>query len=233
MSQSWVKTATAILKALAFEKELAQYDIPRKVNKHYSTIFRQLKKLEKNGLVNFVREERSKKKGQNKRLYCITFLGLLQVLSGMTETEINRVAEIHGDKWLIFGQWQFLSKIPWFFPHIRVKAMSSRYNYFLANPTSSTLDEKLKHAEVDNVKRDCTDTVLGLNRIFKKGRLWRQSPSNEDDRTGRQRVAMLLGARFYKKNPEIRAYVEDRFAQEEAAHRVILSAKDNWEQLPT
>lgn len=230
-SMSWLKTVTAILRVLAFEREVAQYDLSNKVNKHYSTIFRQLRKLEEKNLVRFVRKERSKKKGKDKKFYGITFLGLLQILFRMTDLEIDEIAKIHSDKWLIFAEWSFLSKIHLFFPYLRVKAVSSKYNYFLESPVSSFLNDELKVIKLENIKQDSTDAVLGLDRIFKRGRLWLGLVPKESNETLTRPMTSLLRARVYMKNPRIKEYINNRFEQEESVHKLIVLAKANWEKL--
>jgi DNA-binding PadR family transcriptional regulator len=74
------RSKTPILTVLLKNKEMAQFDIPNEVGKHYTTILRQLRKLEKRKLVKVARRERSKKKGKDKKIYTLTPAGVCSIL---------------------------------------------------------------------------------------------------------------------------------------------------------
>lgn len=108
-----IQTQKAILQVLALKKEIAQYDLPQHVNKNYTTTFRRLRNLEEQGLAKVARTVASTKKGKRKKIYKITFLGLVKVLAKQENIykDIDKVAQIHVDFLpLVFGKWEFFEK---------------------------------------------------------------------------------------------------------------------------
>jgi len=124
------ETSLNILNVLAENKEYAQYDLDKKIEKDYHTVLRHLQALEKNGYIHLVRTEPAEKGGKERKIYELTLNGLILVLKkrselysalifGKVQEETNReieeaidqVVSIHRDKLpLIFGKWVFFKE---------------------------------------------------------------------------------------------------------------------------
>jgi len=73
-------TNMKILGILALEGECCQYNLPKKLGKSYRTILRRVQDLEMNKLIKIIRTERSAKKGKERKIYSLTFRGLIEFL---------------------------------------------------------------------------------------------------------------------------------------------------------
>jgi hypothetical protein len=126
------ETSLCILSVLAENREYAQYDLHKhkEIEKDYHTVLRHLQALEKDKQIRFVRTEPGQKCGKERKIYEITFSGLILVLKKGLEPyrlipfdkdheETNREIEkaidqttvIHRDKIpLIFGKWDFFKE---------------------------------------------------------------------------------------------------------------------------
>ncbi|MFC1486368.1 hypothetical protein ACFLRN_01595 [Thermoproteota archaeon] len=94
-------TILKICSVLAANNEMAQYDIPLKIGKHQTTVMRQLVKLEEQGIVEFLRTERSAKKGKDKKIFALTFKGILLYLTQSNKTdsiEVIKILESNGKR---------------------------------------------------------------------------------------------------------------------------------------
>lgn len=108
MYKRTIKTQKAILWALTLETEAAQYDLPDRVQRDYTTILRRLRDLEKQGLVKVDRTVASKKKGKDKKIYRLTLTGLVSVLSHRDAWKhIDTIAEKHPSLLFTFKKWKF------------------------------------------------------------------------------------------------------------------------------
>jgi predicted transcriptional regulator len=106
------QTYLLILGILALEKEYAQYDLPKKIGKHYRTVLRHLQMLEKYGLVHLVRTEPAKKGGKERKIYGLKFFGLIELLKvPHVFNFIDQIANNYADLLpLILGKWRFFKK---------------------------------------------------------------------------------------------------------------------------
>jgi len=105
-----IETQKAILRALALEKEIAQYDLPKRVQKDYSTVLRRLRDLENRFLVKVDRTVTSKKRGKEKKIYRITLFGLFVCTSTdrkYVDSNFEKIVEAHSDKLLSFAKWGY------------------------------------------------------------------------------------------------------------------------------
>ena len=75
------ETSIKICSVLAANNVMSQYNIPVEVGKHQTTVLRQLRKLEKQGIVELVRTEKSAKKGKDRKIFALTFKGMLGYLA--------------------------------------------------------------------------------------------------------------------------------------------------------
>jgi hypothetical protein len=106
-----------ILITLTDNKEYAQYDMPKAIGKDYRTVLRHLKLLERYGMIRLVKEEPAKRGGKERKIFGLTFMGLLQALKfefghrGITLQRIDEIAETRSDFLpLIFGKWKLFRK---------------------------------------------------------------------------------------------------------------------------
>jgi len=105
-----IETQKAILRVLALEKEIAQYDLPKRVQKDYTTVLRRLRALEKRFLVKVDRTVTSKKRGREKKIYRITLFGLFVCASTDREyvdSNFEKIVGAHSDKLLSFAKWNY------------------------------------------------------------------------------------------------------------------------------
>ena len=110
MEKNGLDTTQKILKMLALQREKAQYDLPEELEIHYSTVFRQLKKLEKKNLVKVVKTEKARKRGKDKKFFGLTLLGWLTCYGQnilTTEYIPNLVEAFKDEVPLILGKWDY------------------------------------------------------------------------------------------------------------------------------
>ena len=113
MKKNGLSTTHKILKLLALQREKAQYDIPEELKIHYSTVFRQLKKLEKKNLVKVVRTEEARKRGKDKKFFGLTLLGWLTCYGQniLTIEHIsNLIVTFKEEIPLVLGKWDYFKK---------------------------------------------------------------------------------------------------------------------------
>jgi predicted transcriptional regulator len=129
-----VKTRLKALQLYAMQPEVTIENLATWLNKDYSTALRINKTLLNNGLVKLSRLERTADKGQEKRVYTITFLGLACYLpTALNPSEISQIARAHKDKLLIFRKWDKISQAglaDFLVANIKV-ALSSLFTYTL------------------------------------------------------------------------------------------------------
>jgi len=102
-----------ILKFLAKNKNVSQYDLPQKIGCSYRTLLRHLKELKREGLAHIVKTEVSSKGGLEKNIWEITVQGLIAVLVYAEEIsgeELEEIAETQKDKLLLFKKWDYFAK---------------------------------------------------------------------------------------------------------------------------
>jgi predicted transcriptional regulator len=104
-----------ILKLLALKREIYQSEMAEMVGTSYRNLIRQLQLLGKVGLIRIVRKEPSQKRGRERHVWALTFRGLLSYLTAKgpklrTDMEIDQIAEANKDKWLIFQEWEDLTR---------------------------------------------------------------------------------------------------------------------------
>jgi hypothetical protein len=105
-----------LLRLFLFAEEVYQNDLPNMMKISSRSVIRQLEFLQQNGLIEFSRIERpnKKQKGRGKHVWRITFEGILQMIAldnrNMRTIELDKIAETHKNKWLIFQEWPFLAR---------------------------------------------------------------------------------------------------------------------------
>jgi hypothetical protein len=106
-----VKTRLKALQLYAMQPEVTVEALAKWLNKDYSTALRVNKALLSSGLIKLLRLERTADKGQEKRVYTITFFGLACYLpNALNPAEISQIARAHKDKLLTFRKWDKISQ---------------------------------------------------------------------------------------------------------------------------
>lgn len=170
-------TRNELLILLAKKKELEQYDLPNKMGITRRHIIRCLRDLEVRDLIHLKRTEQSEKGGTPKNIWEITFEGIMEVLYYLNEKEINSVAELHKDKWIIFSELSFLLKN--FYIEEKTKKL---FYYFLKlvskkfcslecdplqpiifpNEEINAMEPQIREYVEKSIKDACTNQVLGI-----------------------------------------------------------------------
>lgn len=242
-------TNTKILKVLALNEEFAQSELPKKVDRKYRQVIRCLHNLRDKHLIYLKRTEQSQKGGKEKNFWAITFYGLMEILKYLDNKEIDLVAHRHSDKWLVFAEWPYLQKKGggWLYVAVRGVSLLS-FHSLQANVAPKFTDREVKQMgftpkqwkELDsetrgfvleNTKQECTDKVLGFKSLF---------GSREIDlfrfllNTGEKRMLLESARRTSKlfvDNPRIREYIDKRFEQEKAVHKLVDKIEAQWKRL--
>ncbi|MCX8189493.1 MAG: hypothetical protein N3F64_07250 [Nitrososphaeria archaeon] len=108
-----LETSIRILEAIAKNREIYQYDLPKIIGKSYRQILRHLEQLEDINFIHVIRFEPSTKKGKDKKVYELTLNGLLAYLQYIAIKNPERFAgAVKGTinlyvnhLPLIFGKW--------------------------------------------------------------------------------------------------------------------------------
>jgi len=76
-----IETDRKIIQLIGEEIEFPQYSLSNRLNINYRTVIRRVKTLEDLGFIRVCKEEPSMKGGKYKKIHCLTFKGLMVVLS--------------------------------------------------------------------------------------------------------------------------------------------------------
>lgn len=243
------KTDRLILGLLAKEGEAAQYDMPTLLGISYRTVLRHLKLLETRELVEVLRTERSKKKGKDRKIYGITFYGLMAIVNLLDNEKIDEIAQKHREKWLIFAEWSFLlKKYPLgksaFYELVRM--VSRRHNFLESEPLKPfpeivvrqmgfpveewRQEEAYIQSEVlKKIRQDYTNLVLNLRYFTDNTDLKFGLKGMEKEELTMKKATLAL----YAENSRIKEYIDKQFEQEKTAHDFVNSLRTHWEKLTT
>ncbi|MBS7616423.1 hypothetical protein KEJ45_04420 [Candidatus Bathyarchaeota archaeon] len=221
-----------ILKELAFNEKLYQKEIVKKIDESYRHLIRQLQFLQKKGLIKLAGTEPSSKRGKDKNIWELTFLGLLTVLQQpLTEKEIDVIASKMKDKWLIFQEWESLtkdSKIKEIIIH-KIRTFSVSHQG-LANIKKdkhlSWFDNKpeFKKFAEQTLMFEATKTALCLDDAVEIGNLpsWFYEEKKEMEIMKLWRTAASI--------PSIRKFLEETFKVEKVKYQGLMKFK-KWLQI--
>jgi len=113
---------SAVIHALAVNGESSKWDLKRLTKMHYSTCFKAVKSLKKEGLISVVRADKISQKGQRIETYNLTIEGLINFLSRLflfasltkrknIEQIIDKIAKLHAKTLpLVLGKWDLFKK---------------------------------------------------------------------------------------------------------------------------
>lgn len=245
MPKQRINTQRAILWALALGKEISQYDLPEHIGKHYSTVLRRLKDLETMFLVKVDREERSRKRGKDKKIYTLILFGLIEVLK---DREAFVAIEKISENWsellpLILGKWRFFKaqgceKIiaprllraakqePSYFSliHTPRERMSDKETLEFLRDLFGEREAEKHQKEMERAHESIINSLEGLvrHRITRNVLLGFELGTHSIE----DQVKLLS---VLKKDSELRAFVESEY---ESMEENLKSWKRNWEGLP-
>jgi DNA-binding transcriptional ArsR family regulator len=229
-----------ILKLLSLNGELYQCEMDKKTGGSYRNLIRQLKLLERAGLIRIARKEPSSKRGKEKHVWELTFSGLMSIFASDSvlmlagDGELDQIADSYKDKWLIFQEWKNLCKDR----EIRSIVINSISLFASKNVTpkfrrmkqlkrdadlmgGSTALRAFQRARERFLERDATLAALMLDIVFSHGAVppWIYEPRNEN--------AELV--RLWKtavENANIRSFIEEQFKYEDYKHRIVTQFQD-------
>jgi hypothetical protein len=222
-----------ILKLLASKREEYQQEIAVSIKMSERSIIRLLQILRRAGLIEIARKEPSSKHGMPKQIWSLTFAGIMSILtlSEIRPKEIDHIARIHADKWIIFQEWKDLTQEP------EVKKMLVGGILSIQSPAILKPEEAgmygeyikdlgeagaaLQQTSVSHLYRDATLSALMLQHIFKDGAVppWIYKPENQGDKLVR------LWKTVYE-NPNIRSFIIREFAFENKRHQEVQKFQD-------
>jgi len=242
-----LRARAKILEVLALNEEFAQYDLPKKVDRKYRQVIRCLHDLRDKHLIYLKRTEQSEKGGKEKNIWAITFYGLAEILALLNDKEIDRAAEIHDDKWLVFAEWPFLlgryGKHK-FMLYSLVRMLSRQFNFLEGEMLPPFTEDEIKqmgytleewkeedkyvrNAVLEKMRQRCTNQVLGLHDFIDRSMLKFGLKKME-------KLWLITESRTlarYAKNPRIKRHIDKQFEQEEATHKLIHQLKNQWEKI--
>jgi DNA-binding PadR family transcriptional regulator len=177
-----LETKYKILASLAQKQELSQYDMPKIFGVKYRQVIRIIHELRDHDLIFLKRTEQSEKGGKPKNIWSITFYGIMEVLQFLNNQQINRVANLHRDKWIIFSELPFLlnrlGKYKEIF-YVILRQLGIRFDSLLSDLIKpfdkkqikqmgytlkewATIEKRFEKHVLEQTKQSCTNTILAL-----------------------------------------------------------------------
>jgi DNA-binding PadR family transcriptional regulator len=158
-TKTTIKSEITIIQALAVHKEIGQYEMPKETGLSYRTILRNLRPMEKRNEIKLIRTMPSEKGGKEKKIYAITFKGLVHALSNCFSKDrrfredLEAIIKAHPDKLLTFKKWPLFEK-------------ADLKDFMLEN-----LEKALRSEIVETA----IFSAVGLNRTFKNEKDWQDT----------------------------------------------------------
>jgi DNA-binding PadR family transcriptional regulator len=158
-TKTTIKSEITIIQALAVHKEIGQYEMPKETGLSYRTILRNLRPMEKRNEIKLIRTMPSEKGGKEKKIYAITFKGLVHALSNCFSKDrrfredLEAIIKAHPDMLLTFKKWTLFEK-------------ADLKDFMLEN-----LEKALRSEIVETA----IFSAVGLNRIFKNEKDWQDT----------------------------------------------------------
>lgn len=224
-----------ILKFLAYTKEIYQQEIAVKAHVSERSVIRLLRILRGAGLIEISRTEPSSRNGMPKNVWQLTFAGIMSVLasSDIRSKEIDRIARIHSNKWIIFQEWEDLTRNP----DVKQMLIIGLLHFAVQSPailkpkeasTWANYIESLGEAGADfqqtstsHLDRDATLSALILEPVIESGAVppWIYESKNQSNKLIR------LWKTAYE-NPNIRSFIIREFAFENKRHQEVQKFQD-------
>jgi hypothetical protein len=222
-----VKTRLKALQLYAMQPEVTVEALATWLNKDYSTALRINKTLLNNGLVKLSRLERTADKGQEKRVYTITFLGLACYLpTALNPSEISQIARAHKDKLLIFRKWDKISQAglaDFLVANIK-DALSSLFTYALQIWRLNT-GTPLPPQKFEQQARNFDIVCLGLYLLFEPPK-WVQEQMAKEDWELHMRLLKLI-----KEDYELNSLMQEFLDAQTRQAQNTLQNTSEWKQV--
>jgi hypothetical protein len=222
-----VKTRLKALQLYAMQPEATVEALAKWLNKDYSTALRINKTLLNNGLIKLSRLERTADKGQEKRVYTITFLGLACYLpNGLNPAEISQIAQAHKDKLLTLKKWDKISQAEladFLIGNIKF-ALSSLFTYALQIWRFHT-GKPLPPQDFEQQARNFDIVCLGLHLLFEPPK-WIQEQMAKEDWELYMRLLKLI-----KEDYELNTLMQEFLDAQTRQAQNTLQNTNEWKQV--
>ena len=203
-----------ILLTLAIHKEFEQYKMGEKTGFNYRTILRNLKPLEKMKMINH-RKEPSAKGGKDKKIYKLTFKGLMHILPmpkpWKDEKILKKVITTHSDKLLTFKKWDLFKKnnlekdMIGFLANAFLKIIRTNRAYDLRGLQS--------YYESEAKWKEATDALILFPPLFLE--------HNE------------IFIKVFKQDEELTEFIDSLIKKQEKEYLAFLGLKEQWSSFPS
>ena len=211
-----IKSEIIIIQALAIRKEIGQHEMPKETGLSYRTILRNLRPLEKRNEIKLILTTLSEKGEKEKKIYAITFKGLVHALSNCFSRNrrfresLEDIIKAHPDKLLTFKKWNLFEK-------------ANLKDFMLEN-----LEKALRSETVETA----IFSAVGLNRTFKNDKEWQDTVDRAiltiPILSGTYRQHGINYIKVCKQDKELKDFITQRLALIETRIRKELDMIKYW-----
>jgi DNA-binding PadR family transcriptional regulator len=214
-TKEMLEVYSKLTKLLALKKEYPQYKMDKELDISYRTLLRHLKNFENTGSIK-ARTEPSEKGGKDKKIYSLTFKGLVAVLrrnDPLTTNELERVIYNHPDMLLMFRKYPLFKEVKKF------------YLFNLRTPFISWLEIEIRELrrgyEVQWTKERYWEDLIDEG-FFAAVALTHHPRNNKSWEEARSKFLEIS-----KNDPEIRIFIRRAIARRERELREIKSTRES------
>lgn len=220
MSSKRGESSFNILKQLALYGELAQKVIPEKAKCSYRTVLREIRVLDGLGWIEFVREEREKRKqGPPQNVWKISFQGLMAIIGllDVFSDDFEKIINAQKNEWIIFEEWDFISRNE----EVKTLVLNELKSYCNLHKLNVLIyfswykkilygdditEEFFENGVIPSLKRDLTKIILGVDNILSF-----YGSSLRSNFNPRFHDAFL----YFLKNPKLKSFIVNQLNYEE------------------
>lgn len=230
-----METLYRILRELALNQKVEQYKLPKTTGVSYRTVLRQLKLLKSLGFARVAEQKRSQKRGKEKNIWGITFLGIMAYMRNASIKEIDQIAKVHKDKWIVFQEWDYLSRDSEI-KNLVIRGIlryAGEHGLEIPKPNFTHLKEVSKTTQIimryiggsleELYKKEATECAFYLDIIFKY-KAWLPWLEKGKHKINKLWHALLL-------NPSIRQYIMKRFEEEKIRIEILKKYESFFKRL--
>lgn len=213
--------AAKILSLLAVHEEFEQYKIKQETKISYPTILKHIKDLEKREYIRLVRTEHSEKGGKEKKIYKITFKGLVPALMiNSSRGELEQIIKSHPDASLTFKKYPLFKK-----EGLSDFIVSVIHDVAKGVGMGAVLAEQYGYALIYS---DETERRNELDKSFLYEPVFAYYLGNARDETTPEALKLRAFVKFCKEDPEIKAFIDQEMTKEFQSLERLQSAKEGW-----
>jgi len=215
--QASLKTQQRILALFAENKEYAQYDMNKAVNKDYHTVLRHLRRMEKAALIKLSRTEASTKGGKEKNIWKLTTKGLQALLFRNRDNSdaLEKLIQLYPDMLLAFKKWPLFVEAG-LKEKMLVVLREALYATYLFAVQAVSIGLQVKFAGDETIRQTLNSSIL-YTPLFGV-----DSPFHEQ-----ATIEKLITT--YKKDEELRRFINDCFKRDLEQHQRTLEVKKLWD----